>query len=137
MRRADRPLLGVIAAGGLISLYLTWLHYSETVALCLGVSGCETVQTSRYAELGGTPVALLGLFFFGLAGGLVLRGGGRDGARLALFGLALTATIFAGYLGWLELFVIGAVCPWCVAVAACVVAVLTLAARGLARPSTM
>ncbi len=138
MRRADRLALGVAGAGGLVSLYLTWLHYSGTLALCLGSNACETVQSSRYAELGGIPVALLGLAFFALAAGLLvrrgrLRGEQREGARLAFFGLTLTGVVFAGYLTYLELFVIGALCPWCVSVALCVVALFALALRDLAR----
>lgn len=136
MRRADRLALGVAGAGGLVSFYLTWLHYSGTYALCLGSGGCETVQSSRYAELGGIPVALLGLVFFLLAAGLVAQrarshGERRERAALALFGLTLSGVVFAGYLTWLELFLIGAVCPWCVSVALCVVALFALAVRGL------
>ena len=86
MRRADRLALGVAGAGGLVSFYLTWLHYSGTLALCLGSNACETVQSSRYAELGGIPVALLGLAFFVLAAGFAVqrgrvRGGGRRSSR--------------------------------------------------------
>ena len=138
MPRADRLALGIAGAGGLVSLYLTWLHYSGTLALCLGSNACETVQSSRYAELGGMPVALLGLVFFVLAAGFVVRRGRargerREAARLAFFGLTLTGVVFAGYLTYLELFVIGAICPWCVSVAACVVALFALAVRDLAQ----
>lgn len=136
MRRADRLALGVAALGGLVSFYLTWLHYSGSLALCLGAGGCETVQSSRYAELGGIPVALLGLVFFVLAAGLVvrrdrMRGARREAARLAFFGLTLSGVVFAGYLTYLELFVIGAICPWCVTVALCVALLFALAVRDL------
>jgi len=138
MRRADRLALGIAGAGGLVSFYLTWLHYSGTLALCLGSNACETVQSSRYAELGGIPVALLGLAFFVLAAGFAVqrgrvRGERREAARLAFFGLTLTGVVFAGYLTYLELFVIGAICPWCVSIALCVVALFALAIHDLAR----
>ena len=126
MRRADRIALAIVLVGATVSGYLTWLHYTGNVGLCLGSSACETVQTSRYAELGGIPVALLGLVFFLGAGVLV-----RRRARLLLFGLTLTAVMFAGYLTYLELFVIGAICPWCVSVAACTVALFALAVRDI------
>jgi len=59
--------------------------------------------------------------------------GPGEAARLAFFGLTLTGVVFAGYLTYLELFVIGAICPWCVSVAACVVALFALAVRDLAQ----
>ena len=127
MRRADRIALALVVAGATVSGYLTWLHYSGGVGLCLGSSGCETVQTSRYAELGGVPVALLGFMFFVAAGALVVRR-----RRLPLFGLTLTAVMFTAYLTYLELFVIGAICPWCVAIAACTVGLFALAVRDVA-----
>jgi uncharacterized membrane protein len=36
------------------------VHYSGSAIICTG-GGCETVQTSRYAEVAGVPVSLLGL----------------------------------------------------------------------------
>ena len=138
MRRADRVALGVAGAGALVSAYLTWLHYSGTLALCVGIGGCETVQASRYAELVGVPVALLGFVFFALAVGLVVlrervTPERREATRLAFFGLTLVGTIFAAYLTYLELFVIGAVCPWCVSVALATVGLFAHALRDLAQ----
>ena len=61
--RGLRATLTVIAlAGGLVSAYLTWAHLSGAVPVCVGgAGGCETVQTSRYSEIVGVPVAALGL----------------------------------------------------------------------------
>ena len=138
MRRADRVALGVAGAGALVSTYLTWLHYSGMLALCLGVGGCETVQASRYAEVVGVPVALLGLIFFVLATALLVTRERfprerREAARLALFGATLVGVIFAAYLTYLELFVIGVICPWCVSIALATVALFGLAVRDLVR----
>jgi uncharacterized membrane protein len=49
------------AAGLAIAGYLTWTQYAGAEPLCLASGACERVQTSRYAELGGMPVALLGV----------------------------------------------------------------------------
>ena len=60
-------LLVVMAyAGFVISLYLTFAHYRGYVSPCYVVHGCEEVQTSRYSEVLGIPVALLGTIFFGV-----------------------------------------------------------------------
>ncbi len=60
-RVSARGLAGLALAGFLISAYLTWTHVNGAVPVCVGSSGsCETVQTSRYSEILGVPVAALG-----------------------------------------------------------------------------
>ena len=126
--RGLRAGLAVLAvAGALISAYLTWAHLSGAAPVCVGGSGgCETVQTSRYSEIVGVPVAALGLFAYAamLACAVV-----RD-ERAAILGVfvALVGALFSAYLTYLELFVIRAICQWCVASAVVVVVYLVLGA---------
>jgi uncharacterized membrane protein len=124
---ARSPLALLAVAGALISAYLTWSHLRGITPVCVGgSSGCETVQTSRYAEILGIPVASLGLLAYaGLLGSVLVRH-----ERVALFGLliALVGTLFSAYLTYLEIFVIGAFCQWCVASATLMVASLLLTA---------
>jgi uncharacterized membrane protein len=133
-----RAAAAVVAAIGLlVSLYLTWVHYSGDLALCIGVGGCEAVQTSRFSVVGSVPVALIGLagFVAILGAALVrLRADGPAWADTALFALSLGGTLYVAYLTYLELFVIGAVCPWCVTVALCAATVLALVSFDLFRP---
>src|SRR6266542_7116334 len=42
-----RAIVALSALGVLVSAYLTWVHWSGELALCIGVGGCETVQTDR------------------------------------------------------------------------------------------
>jgi uncharacterized membrane protein len=77
-----------------------------------GGGGCKTVSESAYSELLGINVAVIGIFgYVLLLVTAILRG---DGARMAGFGLALTGFGFSIYLTYLELFVIDAICQWCV-----------------------
>jgi uncharacterized membrane protein len=127
---------GLAALGALISAYLTWVHYSGGLALCTGAAGCETVQASRYAVVGGVPVALLGLAAYVVLLGLALWRPGPAGAetrRLVLFGVALAGTLYSAYLSYLELGPIGAVCPWCATSAVLMLAILALSVRELVR----
>lgn len=48
-----------------------------------------------------------------------------------LFAMALAGTLYAAYLTYLELFIIGAVCPWCVTVGLSTAVVLILTTREL------
>jgi uncharacterized membrane protein len=130
-RRGLRVVLGVLAGLGLlISGYLTWVHYAGLTPVCVGGSGgCETVQTSSYATILGVPVAVFGLVgYSGLLFSASLRG--EVGLYLA-FLVALVGTLFSAYLTYLEVFVIHAVCEWCVASATVMVAALLCAAFGV------
>ena len=109
------------AAGGGVAVVLASFHYSpETTALlCTTAGGCETVNSSPYSTIAGVPIALLGLAAYVVIGGLALmstRAGAWGGrAPLAVFGLSLVGVLYSVYLTYLELFVIRAICPWCVA----------------------
>jgi uncharacterized membrane protein len=128
---ARRAILGALAMVGLlISAYLTWIHYMGVAPICVGGSGgCGTVQTSSYATIFGVPVAVVGLAgHSGLLFSALLRG--EIGVYLG-FLVALVGTLFSAYLTYLELFVIHAICEWCVASAAIMVAALLRAASGV------
>lgn len=132
---AHTAIIALAAIGTAVSSYLTWVHYSGSLALCAGVGECEVVQTSTYSMLGGIPVALLG--FAGMVAMLVVAI-----ARLrytdpqldvALFAMALAATVYVAYLTYVELFVLHAVCPWCVIVAVCSISIFAVIAREVMR----
>jgi uncharacterized membrane protein len=99
--------LGVAASG-----YLTWAHYRGSQVACIAGGGCETVQESSYAEIAGIPVALVGLL--GYATILALIAWDAPTARLVAASLAFVGLLFSGYLLVLQLFVIDALCTWCV-----------------------
>lgn len=123
-----RVLLVVLSIVGLlVSAYLTWVHILGVAPVCLtGSGGCETVQASRYSEILGFPVATLGMAgYLGLLFSALLRGG--VGIILGLF-VALVGALFNLYLTWLELFVIHAICQYCVTSAILMLASLVLAA---------
>jgi uncharacterized membrane protein len=106
--------------GILVSAYLTWTHFANTSVQCIGGShGCDDVQQSVYSSIAGIPVALLGLFGYIAILGLLLietkQGLLANNAPLLLFGCTLAGVAYSIYLTYLELFVIHAICQWCVA----------------------
>ncbi|MEI7761460.1 MAG: vitamin K epoxide reductase family protein [Thermoleophilia bacterium] len=112
--RLLRVALAVVCAAGLaVAVYLTYAHYQPEALICTGSGGCETVQDSSYAVLVGIPVAVLGLAVWIVA--LVLTAWNTDFARTLTAALALGSLVFATYLVILQLFVIDAICPWCMA----------------------
>jgi uncharacterized membrane protein len=106
-------VLAIVGAG--ISGYLT---YNLDALVCAG-GGCEIVQTSRYSEIMGIPVALMGLLMFlAVIALIVVRDRIEEYAYLANAGimiLLVSSLIYFGYLTYLEANVIHAWCQWCVA----------------------
>jgi uncharacterized membrane protein len=128
--RTRIALASTVALGAVLSAYLSWVHWSGELALCLGAGGCEVVQASRFATVGPVPVAAIGLAgFLALLATILAWTPARPWAGTVAFGLSLAAALYVGYLTYVELFVIGAICPWCVAVAACAAVSLVLVVR--------
>ncbi len=140
IRRQAIVLLALV--GLLVATYL-WLYKIGVLGeLQCGTGDCEYVQTSRYAELFGIPVA-----FYGVVGYVALFAAGLAGLqprfatdRRVAAGLAALASVgfaFTLYLTAIELFVLHAVCRWCVGSAVIMTAiwVLSIAQLRLLRSS--
>jgi len=110
-----RRITTFAAAFGIgVATYIAIADARGGAPVCLaGGGGCETVANSSYSHLLGINVALIGIagYVFILVSAL-LRG---DLARMSGFVLALAGFGFSVYLTYLELFVIDAICQWCVA----------------------
>jgi uncharacterized membrane protein len=122
---AVAALIGIGIAG-----YISITEVGGGLPKCVvgGGGGCETVAQSKYAQLAGVEVAYLGLAaYVALLAAALIRGdlGRLGGALIALVGFG-----FSAYLTYLELFVIDAICQWCVASA---VTMTVLLAINLAR----
>ncbi len=111
--RSVRIASAVLASlGAAISAYILYVRETDGSLVC-STGGCETVQSSSYAELLGLPVAALGLAgFVVLLVAALTRG---ELARLVNATVALAAFLFAAYLLAVQLVVIDAICQWCVA----------------------
>lgn len=122
----------IVAVIGLVdSLYLSAVKLMNTSVYCGGSANCETVNTSRYAEIAGIPIAFLGAAaYIAILGLLFLeRRGGfwKENSPLVIFGLTLAGTLYSIYLTYLEIAVIHAICPYCVVSAIAQVVLLVLA----------
>ena len=127
--RAEAAALFLCALGALISAYLLVADFLLGGAeLCLTGRGCDVVRESRYSRLGGVPVSLLGVLGYAVMAAAVVSPLGRRARWNMLFGLSAAAVGFSAYLTYLELFVIEAICSWCVASATIATLVFALAA---------
>jgi uncharacterized membrane protein len=102
------------------------------------VGDCNTVQQSEYARLFGIlPIGVLGLAGYAailVAWGIARYGRGRlaDLSALSLLAMTASGTLFSIYLTFLEPFVIGATCAWCLT-SAILMTVLMLLSVGPAK----
>ena len=134
-------MMVLVSAGLADSLYLTWYHYDPAVRACLASGGCETVNGSRFATLGGVPVAVIGVAgYLVIAAALAARRWGpvtaRRAAGYATFALAAAGTAFSLYLTAIEAFVLHAYCGWCLVSAGLVTAAYLIASVDLAADAT-
>jgi uncharacterized membrane protein len=123
-------ILIAVLGGLIVSGYLTFVETTGTDVMCGPSGGCGDVQDSPYATLFGfLPVGLLG--FIGniaiLVAWLVWQFGPaaiKKWAALAIWGMGIFGVLFSIYLTFLEPFVIGATCMWCIASAVIMMMVL-------------
>jgi len=136
-RWAIPPLvvLGLIVAG-----YLAYVETQQVTAVCGPVGDCNAVQQSEFALLFGfLHIAVLGVIGYvgiGVAWAVARFGSGLwvHLAKLALVGMAWFGVAFSIYLTFLEPFVIGATCAWCLT-SAVLMTLLFWVIAPLARPA--
>lgn len=121
--RATWPdwLAAAVALVGLCdSTYLTIEHLSGNSVRCVVVSGCDEVLMSPYATVaGGVPLAALGaLAYFAAFSLAVLAACGYAGAGKALAALVAVMFVFTLWLLYVQAFVLGAFCTYCLLSAA-------------------
>ena len=110
-----RIAAAALALAGIgVATYIAIAESGGGAPKCLaGGHGCETVAQSHYADLAGINVAAIGIFGYVLLLVAALVPG--DAGRFGGFLTALVGFGFSAYLTYLELFVIDAICQWCVA----------------------
>src|SRR2546423_8380777 len=129
-----RMLTALVALLGVfVAAYLALYKLGVIGTLACGTGGCEVVQTSRWATFLGLPVAAWGAVYyvtiFAIAfAGVQDRWAESRGLASALLALTTWGLLFSGWLTYLELFRINAICRYCIvsAVLAAVFFVLAL-----------
>jgi len=120
-------------AGIAISGYLAGKRFSGGALACSRWAQCDLVNNSVYAVMYGVPVSVIGLAGYLLLLALAVAAlRARGAARRRLLALSLLLALggvgFSAYLTYLEIYVIQALCSWCVASA---VVIVLLAAVGV------
>ena len=120
---AVASLLGVLGLAD--SVYLTVHHYTAEPVPCSIVEGCETVLTSAYAEIAGIPLAAFGALAYFIAFSLAILTVFGNRSMWLLFGIqSFIMAAVSIYLIYLQGFVIGAFCQFCLISAATSISLL-------------
>lgn len=123
--------IGLACLGALDAAYLLVYKLTNNNAMCLGNGGCHDVNFSPYAVIGGIPVSVFGMVAFLVITGILMLEPRlkivKENGSLAIFGISLAGVAFTAYLTWLEIYVIHAICPFCVASAVIIALIFILA----------
>ncbi len=132
-----RVSVALVVLGLVVSIYMTIYKVLNADAMCLGSGDCSTVNASRYSEVNGIPVALIGVL-----GYLAIlathyfekrnRYVGQNGP-LMIFGMALTGFLFTIWLIYVEVALLKALCPFCITSQAAMTVIFIVAVIRLVR----
>jgi uncharacterized membrane protein len=127
------PLLALLGLG--VAFYLSYIEVSNTKAVCGPIGNCNSVQESPYAHLFGViPIGALGMVGYAaiLLSWLLQKYGPQSTRKffaIAIWGMAWLGIFFSIYLTFLEPFVIGATCAWCITSALVMTAIFLLSTQ--------
>ena len=117
--------------GAADAIYLLIYKFTGNPNMCLGNGGCHDVNFSPYSEIYGIPVSVFGLLaYLAILGILFLEPRlklANEYGPMGIFGISLGGVAFTVYLTYLELYVIHAICPFCVASAVIITLIFILA----------
>jgi uncharacterized membrane protein len=126
-----RASVALVIVGLLVSIYMTIYKITNNGAMCLGSGDCSTVNASRYSEVNGIPVAVIGVLgylailavhFFENRNQFFKQNG-----TLMIFGLSLTGFLFTVWLIYVEIAKLKALCPFCLTSQAAMTIIFTIA----------
>ena len=122
-KRLSQLAIALTTIGLLVSIYMTIYAITSNDNMCVGSQDCSVVNASKYSKINiagvQIPVAVIGVVGYAAILGVLLTENRieflQQNGTLVFFGLALTGFLFTLYLIYLEIFLIRAYCPFCIA----------------------
>ena len=131
-----KALIALSLIGLADAIYLTYIKLAAD-GICVAGEGCEIVNTSVYSQIYGIPVAVLGgLAYVAMLVVLLLEPGNEFfefNGPLIVLGISIFGVLYSAYLTYLELYVIRAICEFCVLSAVVLTFMLILSAARMQR----
>jgi uncharacterized membrane protein len=136
-KRLRQITIALTIIGLLVSIYMTIYKFTNNESMCIGSSGCSEVNASRYSEINGIPVAVLGVIGYAAILALLFLeqkpGFIQENGSMIFFGISLIGFLFTLYLIYLEIALIKAYCPFCLASQAVMIVLFIISVIRLAR----
>jgi uncharacterized membrane protein len=132
-----KATIALVVIGVIVSIYMTIYKFTNNNGMCLGSGDCSSVNSSKYSEIRGIPVALVGVGgYLAILAMLLLENRNRHmkmNATLYAFGLTLTGFLFTLYLIYVEIALLKAYCPFCITSQVTMTIIFTLSVIRLVR----
>jgi uncharacterized membrane protein len=136
-KRLRQITIALTIIGLLVSIYMSIYKFTNNESMCIGSSGCSEVNASRYSEINGIPVAVLGVVGYAAILALLFieqrPGFIQENGNLLFFGISLIGFLFTLYLIYLEIALIKAYCPFCLTSQAVMIVIFIISVIRLAR----
>lgn len=117
-KRYSQLAIAITLIGLFVSIYMTIYKITSNEAMCVGSKDCSVVNASRYSEVNGIPVAVIGIAGYTAILALLWLekkpGFFQQNGTMIFFGLSVTGFLFTVYLVFLEVALIKAYCPFCI-----------------------
>jgi uncharacterized membrane protein len=122
-KRLSQLAILLTVIGLLVAIYMTIYAITSNDSMCIGSQDCSVVNASKYSKINivgiEIPVAVLGVAgYASILAVLLLEprlGFFQQNGSLAFFGLSLMGFLFTLYLIYVEIALIRAYCPFCIA----------------------
>lgn len=118
-KRLSQLAIALTVIGLFVSVYMTIYKITSNDSMCIGSKDCSVVNASRYSEVNGIPVAVLGVVGYSAILAVLLLEKKvallLENGTHVFFGLAVTGFLFTLYLIYVEVALIRAYCPFCIA----------------------
>jgi uncharacterized membrane protein len=132
-----RASVALVILGLAVSIYMTIYKVFNADAMCLGSGDCSTVNASRYSEVNGIPVAVIGVLgYLAILFTHYFEKRNRffeQNGTLIIFGMALTGFLFTVWLVYVEAALLKAFCPFCVTSQAAMTVIFIIAVTRLVK----
>jgi uncharacterized membrane protein len=116
---------------------MTIYKVTSNESMCIGSSGCSEVNASRYSEINGIPVAVLGVIGYASILALLFLDNRlsffQEYGSMIFFGVSLMGFLFTLYLIYLEVALIKAYCPFCLTSQAVMIVIFIISVTRLVR----
>ena len=118
-KRLSQLTTALIVVGFLVSIYMTIFKITSNESMCIGSKDCAVVNASRYSEVNNVPVAVIGMAGYGAMLAILWLekrpGFFKQNGSMIFFGISLIGFFFTLYLVYVEIALIKAFCPFCIA----------------------